>query len=67
MSDSDKDIEILALRHQIGVLQRQLGGHAGTAQSSRRRTQLGLPPDHGELLVLGVKVASSMSFVAHRE
>jgi putative transposase len=26
MSDRDKDIEILALRHQIGVLQRQLGG-----------------------------------------
>jgi putative transposase len=25
MSDQDKDIEILALRHQIGVLQRQLG------------------------------------------
>jgi putative transposase len=25
MSDRDKDIEILALRHQIGVLQRQLG------------------------------------------
>ena len=25
MSDYDKDIEILALRHQIGVLQRQLG------------------------------------------
>jgi putative transposase len=26
MSNRDKDIEILALRHQIGVLQRQLGG-----------------------------------------
>ncbi len=26
MTDRDKDIEILALRHQIGVLQRQLGG-----------------------------------------
>jgi putative transposase len=26
MSDRDKDLEILALRHQIGVLQRQLGG-----------------------------------------
>jgi putative transposase len=25
MSDQDKDIEILALRHQIGILQRQLG------------------------------------------
>nr|WP_198151672.1 helix-turn-helix domain-containing protein [Kibdelosporangium sp. MJ126-NF4]CEL17983.1 Homeodomain-like [Kibdelosporangium sp. MJ126-NF4]CTQ90789.1 Homeodomain-like [Kibdelosporangium sp. MJ126-NF4] len=25
-TDRDKDIEILALRHQIGVLQRQLGG-----------------------------------------
>jgi len=25
MSDRDKDIEILALRHQIGILQRQLG------------------------------------------
>ena len=26
MSNRDKDLEILALRHQIGVLQRQLGG-----------------------------------------
>jgi putative transposase len=26
MTDRDKDIEILALRHQIGILQRQLGG-----------------------------------------
>ncbi|PSL57122.1 hypothetical protein B0I31_10299 [Saccharothrix carnea] len=25
MSDRDKDVEILALRHQITVLQRQLG------------------------------------------
>src|SRR4051794_32831228 len=28
-SDRDKDAEILALRHQLGVLQRQLGGHRG--------------------------------------
>jgi hypothetical protein len=26
MTDRDKDVEILALRHQIGVLHRQLGG-----------------------------------------
>ena len=26
ISTQDKDLEILALRHQIGVLQRQLGG-----------------------------------------
>ena len=29
MSDRDKDVEILALRHQIGVLECQLGGHRG--------------------------------------
>ncbi|MGW7008999.1 hypothetical protein ACWGCW_41165 [Streptomyces sp. NPDC054933] len=26
MSDREKDVEILALRHQISVLERQLGG-----------------------------------------
>jgi len=26
MTDSEKDVEILALRHQLTVLQRQLGG-----------------------------------------
>ena len=30
MTDRDKDVEILALRHQIGVLQRQLGPSAVT-------------------------------------
>jgi hypothetical protein len=31
VSDRDKDVEILALRHQITVLERQLGvhGHSG--------------------------------------
>ncbi|MFI1354564.1 hypothetical protein ACH4TV_13420 [Streptomyces sp. NPDC020898] len=34
MSDREKDVEILSLRHQIGVLERQLNGqqvwfHAG--------------------------------------
>ncbi len=30
ISDRDKDVEILALRHQLGVLQRQLGPTAVT-------------------------------------
>jgi putative transposase len=30
MSDRDKDVEILALRHQIGVLQRHLGSKTAT-------------------------------------
>ena len=58
MSDRDKDIEILALRHQIGVLQRQLRDTrvrfspadrasstptAGSASSARHHTR----PRHG--------------------
>ncbi|MEV0704376.1 hypothetical protein AB0I53_41565 [Saccharopolyspora sp. NPDC050389] len=34
MSDRDKDIEILALRHQITVLERQLGQREGAVQPS---------------------------------
>ncbi|MDT3440012.1 integrase core domain-containing protein [Pseudofrankia sp. BMG5.37] len=35
-SDRDKDVEILALRHQIAVLQRQLDGHRIQFQSADR-------------------------------
>ena len=31
MSNRDKDVEILALRHQITVLERQLGGKAAVS------------------------------------
>jgi putative transposase len=40
MSDRDKDIEILALRHQIGVLQRQLGGGIRTRFTAADRALL---------------------------
>jgi hypothetical protein len=34
MSDRDKDIEILALRHQLGVLERQLAGQRPATATS---------------------------------
>jgi hypothetical protein len=34
MSDRDKDVEILALRHQITVLERQLGSEYGSNQAT---------------------------------
>ncbi|MFJ1610209.1 hypothetical protein ACIOHS_43870 [Streptomyces sp. NPDC088253] len=36
MSDRDKDVEILALRHQIAVLERQLNGQRAGWPSRRR-------------------------------
>ena len=36
MSDRDKDVEILALRHQIAVLERQLGGQRVRFEASDR-------------------------------
>ncbi|MFI1990983.1 hypothetical protein [Actinoplanes sp. NPDC020271] len=86
MSDRDKDAEILALRHQIMVLERQLHGERVRFNPVDRawlaallhplpRTALPWPRllvrpasknggwgyrrIHGELLVLGVKVAAS--------
>src|ERR1017187_7621990 len=98
VSNRDKDTEILALRHQLSVLQRQLGpGRLRFTPADRallaallhrlprhvlQRRHLGRPPTvrsirvlvlrlvrenpgwgyrrvHGELLVLGVKVAAS--------
>jgi hypothetical protein len=70
VSDQDKDIEILVLRHQLGVLQRQLGttrprfspgDRAFLAAMLHRlpRGHLGRMRIHGELLVLGIKVAAS--------
>jgi putative transposase len=35
-SDHDKDIEILSLRHQLAVLQRQLGGQQIRFQRAER-------------------------------
>ncbi len=42
LSDRDKDVEILALRHQLAVLERQLGGVR--PPGSRPRTALSLLP-----------------------
>jgi putative transposase len=49
MSDRDKDVEILALRHQITVLERQLGNQRPRFHSSDRAFLAALlhrlPPD----------------------
>jgi hypothetical protein len=51
MSDRDKDVEILALRHQIAVLERQLGM---TRRGSALATVRSWPPcctgSHGRCL-----------------
>jgi hypothetical protein len=63
MSDHEKDIEILALRHQLGVLQRQLAGQrpqlrpenrallaallVPLARATLRRLRLVVSPDTG--------------------
>jgi putative transposase len=36
MSDRDKEMEILALHHQIEVLERQVGGRRGRFEASDR-------------------------------
>jgi len=74
MSGRDKDAEILALRHQLAVLagatQKPVGlsGRGARRQSPRSggwccpwsgRTPVGTRRVHGELVMLGVKVAAS--------
>ncbi|MCW2859695.1 MAG: hypothetical protein JWP48_1403 [Actinoallomurus sp.] len=46
MSDLDKDAEILALRHQLAVLQRQLGNERARFAPADRGA---LPPGCGHL------------------
>src|SRR5262245_33357013 len=43
MSDRDKDVEILALRHQITILERQLGGNKVRSSSKGRAFLAALP------------------------
>jgi putative transposase len=98
MSDRDKDVEILALRHQITVLERQLGKegprfdpsdraflaallHPLSPETAASAAATGAPGHgparenpswgyrrlHGELLVLGVKMAASTVWEILRE
>ena len=39
MSDRDKDVEILALHHQLAVLQRQLGSNRARFAPEDRRSE----------------------------
>jgi hypothetical protein len=48
MSDRDKDVEILALRHQLAVLQRKAGKPAFTPNDRTLLARAPAPPPHPE-------------------
>jgi len=51
MSDRDKDVEILALRHQLAVLRRHLGPRRLGTETARSATDRALHPRPGPRLV----------------
>jgi hypothetical protein len=59
MTDREKDVEILALRHQLTILQRQLGGRRPRLRSSRPSP---LPGSASTFSLLSITLAGGSVF-----